>query len=146
MESVETADVDVSLPVDEIRSTLEAHPVRLAILFGSRARGDPHARSDVDVAVELDGLQPGDEAFNDAFFGLGADLSETLQTDDVDVVDVHTLSPPLTRSVFQYGVLLFGSERRAEELRTEIAAPDADERSPGDRLDEALRRIDEHLA
>jgi predicted nucleotidyltransferase len=39
-------------PVGErIRSVLVDHPVTLGFLFGSRARGDAEAGSDVDVAV-----------------------------------------------------------------------------------------------
>ena len=146
METVDTAEVGAAVPVDALRSTLEAHPVRLAILFGSRARGDTHSRSDVDIVVEFDGLRPGDEGFNEAFFGLGADLSETLESDDVDVLEVHTLSPTLARSVFEDGVLLLGSEGRAVALREELTTSDTDDRSPRERLDEACRRIDDHLA
>jgi len=67
--------------------------VRLALLFGSRATGRAHGESAIDIAVELDGLEPGSPGFNEAFFTLSADLSATLETDDVDLVDVHMLSP-----------------------------------------------------
>ena len=146
METVDTAEVGAAVPVDALRSTLEGHPVRLAILFGSRARGDTHSRSDVDIVVEFDGLRPGDERYNEAFFGLGADLSETLETDDVDLLEVHSLSPPLARAVFEDGILLFGSAERVEELREELPTSRADGSSPRERFDEALRRIDDHLA
>lgn len=33
------------------------YPLRLALLFGSRARGDFHADSDADIAVLLDGTR-----------------------------------------------------------------------------------------
>ncbi|MFB6228194.1 MAG: nucleotidyltransferase family protein [Halobacteriales archaeon] len=128
-----------------IRSVLEDHPVRLAILFGSHATGRAHEESDVDLAVELDGLEPGSPGFNDAFFGLSADLSETLGTDDVDLLDVHMLSPGIAKAVFDDGVLLLRSSERAEELRAELVAT-ADDRTPRERLDEAIRRIDDHLA
>lgn len=146
MRAVETAELDPSFPLEAIRSTLEAHPVRLAVLFGSHARGESHARSDIDLAVELDGIRPGQPTFNEAFFGLSADLSETLETDGIDLVDVHTLSPPLARVVFEEGVILVGSERRAEELREELGADIERDRSPRERFHEALRRIDEHMA
>lgn len=146
MRAVESAELDPTFPLEAIRSTLEAHPVRLAVLFGSHARGDSHARSDIDLAVEFEGIRPGQPAFNEAFFGLSADLSEVLETDDIDLVDVHSLSPPLARSVFDDGVILVGSERRAEQLRAELGAEVDRDRSPRERFDEALRRIDEHLA
>lgn len=146
METVESTNVEAAIPVDVIRETLEAHPVRLAVLFGSHARKDVHARSDIDIAVELDGLQPGQPGYNDTFFGLSADLSEALGTDDVDILDVHVLSRPLVRSVFRDGILLVGTERRAETLREQLESATEPDRSPRERLDEALRRIDDHLA
>lgn len=146
MESVETAELEPSFPLEAIRSTLEAHPVRLAVLFGSHARGESHARSDIDLAVELDGIRPGQPGFNAAFFSLSADLSEALETDGIDLVDVHTLSPLLARVVLEDGVIVVGSERRAEQLRSELSADGDRDRTPRERFDEALRRIDEHLA
>lgn len=145
METAEPADLEASFPLDALRSTLDAHPVRLAILFGSQARTGTHSRSDIDIAVELEGLEPGDLGFYDAFFGLSADLSESLGTDDIDLVDVHTLSTPLVRSVFNNGLLLVGTERRAERLRQQLDADSSLDRSPRERFDEALRLIDDHL-
>jgi len=52
--------------------------VRLALLFGSRATGRAHGESAIDIAVELDGLEPGSPGFNEAFFTLSAGLSATL--------------------------------------------------------------------
>lgn len=144
MEPVETADVPVD--VDAIVGVLEAHPVRIGILFGSRAGGTTHSRSDVDVAVELDGLRPGDEGYNEAFFGLSAELSLTLETDDVDLVDVHSCPPSVVEGIFEDGVLMLGDERHAEALRRQPTGGATDERSPRERPDELLSRIDEHLA
>lgn len=146
MRTAETTDVTGVLPLDEIRSVLDDHPIRLAILFGSCADGTTHSGSDIDIAVELDGFQPGDTDYNEAFFGLSADLSETLRTDDVDLVDVHTLSPSLARAVFDDGVLLVGDSERVDTLRRELIPEDDDEHSPRERFDEALERIDHHLA
>jgi predicted nucleotidyltransferase len=133
------------LPREAIRSVLRDHPVRLAILFGSRATGRTHEGSDVDIAVELDGLEPGSPGFNEAFFTLSADLSATLGTDDVDLLDVHMLSPGVAKAVFEDGVLLLGSPERVAELRETLPTGD-DDRTPGERLDDALGRIDDHLA
>ena len=133
------------VPVEVITSVLREHPVRLAILFGSRATGRTHERSDVDIAVELDGLEPGSAGFNEAFFTLSADLSATLGTDDVDLLDVHMLSPGVAKAVFEDGVLLLGAPERVTELRETLPTGD-DDRTPGERLDDALGRIDDHLA
>lgn len=146
MKTVETADLTTEIPLDAVRSTLEEHPVRLAVLFGSQVTGTTHPASDIDIAVELDGLQPGDDDFNETFFGLSADLSDVLGIDAVDVVDVHTLSPTLARTVFEDGVLLVGTQTRAAELRTQLESDGGDDQSPRERFDDALRKIDEHLA
>lgn len=142
---VDESNPEGEFPIERVRSTLEEHPVRLAILFGSHATGRTHRDSDVDIAVELDGLQPGDDGFNEAFFGLIAALTRALGTDDVDVVDVHTLGPDFAAAVFEHGTLILGDEDRLEELRERLTS-DRNDRSPAERFDEALRKIDEHLA
>jgi hypothetical protein len=65
--------------------------------------------------------------------------------DDVDVVDVHTLGPDFAAAVFEHGTLLLGDDNRFEELRERLTT-DRGDRSPAERFDEALRKIDEHLA
>lgn len=146
MERIETADIEPDVPVQRLRSTLEDAPVRLAVLFGSRATDESHARSDIDIAIELVDLEPGDPAYNETFFSLSASVSEELGTDDIDLVDVHSLSPSLTRSVFGDGLVLLGTVDRAETLRKSIMGDEDDGRSASDRFDDAVRRIDEHLA
>lgn len=146
MKRIEAADIHPDIPVQRLRAILNDAPVRVAILFGSRATDSTHAQSDIDIAIEFDSLEPGDSGYNDVFLGLSASVSEVLGTDDVDLVDVHSLSPSFVRSVFGDGVLLVGSPDRVETLRASLLNDDADEQPPGDRFDNALRRIDEHLA
>lgn len=148
MDRIEDVDVGSELPVRPLRAVLEESPVRLAVLFGSHASGRPHDQSDVDVAIELPDVEPGDPGYNDEFFGISAEIAEALGTDNVDVVDLHSLSPSIARSVFENGVLLVGSVERAETLRKRlIEEPESNpDRAPRDRIDDALRRIDEHLA
>lgn len=146
MDRIEDTETAAHLPLEAIRDVLSAAPVRLAILFGSAATGRTHPRSDVDIAIELEGLRPGQAGYNDAFLGVGVDLSDVLETDDVDVVDVHSLSGSLARSVFDDGVVLYGDVNRVETLRDRLSSADADDRPPRERFDEALQRIDEHLA
>lgn len=145
MKSAEAADIDETLPLETVRSVLQAHPVRLAILFGSFATDTTHPRSDIDIAVEFDTLTPTDPDYNETLFGLSVSLSETLEADDVDLVDIHTLSPQVAQAVFEHGVLLVGDQSRAVELRRRITAPPT-ERSPRERFDAALAKINEHLA
>jgi len=130
---------------EKIRTILRKHPVQVAVLFGSHATGQAHAGSDIDIAVAFDDLKPGDEGYNETFFGLSVALSETLETDDIDLVDVHTLSPSMRRSVFDTGTVLVGSDADIQAIQDELQS-DSLEDSPRERVDAAIRRIDEHLA
>jgi predicted nucleotidyltransferase len=146
MERVEETNIGSDPQIKQLRSRLEDAPIRVAILFGSRATGQTHALSDIDIAVEFDGLEPGDPEYNERFFTLSADLSEIMGTDDIDLVDIRSLSPSFARSVFEKGILLKGTEEQISELRTRLLDGSSDMHSPQERFDDALRRIDEHLA
>ena len=58
---------------DEIKAIVARHHGRSVAVFGSAARGDEHAESDIDFLVEL---QPGTRPFE--LLLLGADLEEAL--------------------------------------------------------------------
>jgi len=94
-----------------VRSVVERHPeVRLALLFGSRARGVAGAEADLDLAVErfrgteLDRL------------GLMAELRETtgLDTDVVDITPGREVGYPLLNALNRDGVVVYEVERHAE--------------------------------
>jgi predicted nucleotidyltransferase len=68
--------------------------VRLAIVFGSRARGTAGPTSDVDVAVRAPGVD---------VLQLAADLSR-VTGHEVDVVDLEDVSVPLLARIVQDGV------------------------------------------
>lgn len=145
MRTVESTAVGASFDLDALLSVLREHPVQLAILFGSHATGTTHSASDIDLAVEFDAQRPSDPSYNDTFLGLSADLSDTLGTDDVDLVDLHAASPALAETIFENGVLLIGDQEYAAELRQQITAADTETQSPRERLDAALARINAHL-
>lgn len=145
MKPVESANLGDSLPIADLQSVVREYPVRLAVLFGSHASGDTHRSSDVDVAVEFESIDRESSAYNEVFFGLSADLSDALATDDVDLVDIQTLSPAVAESVLEDGVLLVGDAAHAEDLLQRIAAESSDERTPRERFDAALGKIDDHL-
>ena len=136
--------LDASFNLEACQAVLREHPVRLAILFGSHATETTHATSDIDLAVEFDEHRPSDPNYNDVL-GLSADLSDALKTDDVDLVDLHAVSPPLAVAIFENGILLVGTEEHAAELRRQLTARESDQQSPRNRLDAALDRIDDHL-
>ncbi len=103
--------------VDSLREALERRPEVLeAYLFGSLARGEAQAHSDVDVAVYL---APGAEDPS----GLGldaaiaADLMRALGTSRVDVVVLNAAPPLLYHRVLRDGVRLFARDLRATTVR-----------------------------
>ena len=145
MKTAESIALDTSLDLDALQAVLREHPVRLAILFGSHATETAHATSDIDLAVEFDEHRPSEPSYNDVFLGLSANLSDALETDDVDLVDLHTVSPPLAAAIFENGVLLVGEAEHAAERRRQLTPSESDQQSPRDRLDAALARIDDHL-
>ena len=145
MKPVEEADADDSLPTSELQSVLRAAPVRFAVLFGSQASGTGRPASDTDIAVEFESVDHDDSAYNEVFFGLSARLSDVLGTDDIDLVDVHTLSPTIADAILDHGAVLVGDSARAESLLEEIASERDGDRSPRERFDAALGRIDDHL-
>jgi predicted nucleotidyltransferase len=77
--------------------------VRLAMLFGSRARGRGRSDSDVDLAVEADGVD---------LLKLAADLSLAVGL-EVDVVDLREAGYPLLKAVLRDGVAIHQGQRGA---------------------------------
>lgn len=85
----------------------EAAPqLRLVVLFGSRARGDAHARSDWDVGFLADAAFDADR--------LLAILVERLGADRVDLVDLGRAGALLRHRVARDGIAVF--EREASEF------------------------------
>lgn len=140
-----SAAIDDRVDVDAIRSVLDDHPVRLAILFGSSTDGTADASSDVDVAVELD-----DHVTDRAGvrMDLLADLSIALERNDVDLALVDDLTPQVGRSAFRDGILLCGSAERENTHRTrfeELVDETDSSTSLRERFDETLAAIDRHV-
>lgn len=148
MRTAESIETESDLDLDTLRSELGDHPVQVAILFGSHATETAHAESDIDLAVEFENQRPPDTGYNDVFLGLSADLSSALGTDAVDLVDLHAVSPTLAAAIFENGVLIKGSREHAATLRRQLTDPESehDSRTPRERIDAALDRIDDHLS
>lgn len=80
-----------------IVQVLRGHPeVELAILFGSRARGTSHAKSDVDLAIRGDTDR----------LALAAEASLACGQ-EVDVVDLDTAGVPLLEALVRDGRKLY---------------------------------------
>ena len=87
-----------------------------AYLFGSRARGDDHGNSDIDVAVYVD-----TERAHHGKWGYDAelisDLMAALGTNDVDVVLLNRADPLLYHRVLRDGVRLLSRDLQATTTR-----------------------------
>jgi len=105
--------------VESLRDVLTAQQEILeAYLFGSRARGQTAAHSDVDVAVYVapQHLKAGDTPFGyDA--DLAARLMRALGTNEVDVVLLNRAPPLLYHRVLRDGVRLFARDLAATTSR-----------------------------
>ncbi len=95
---------DQTALIEGLRRALETRQdVRLAMLFGSRARGVSRPVSDVDLAVEAPGVD---------LRTLAADLSQAVGL-EVDVVDLREAGYPLLRSVLRDGLLVHQGRKGA---------------------------------
>lgn len=92
-------------------STLKDHPVTVAILFGSYARGCPAEESDVDIAVAFDRTVDDEERL-DARIQLILDLMDALKTDNIDVADLDSIRPEIGLNAMRSGELLIGDEEQ----------------------------------
>ena len=88
---------DVLYSIDEIRRKarpiLKKHGVKRAFLFGSYARGEANAESDIDIKIEKGKIE--------TLFELGAlyeDLNDAFNT-DVDLVTDEALSHPMNKDI-----------------------------------------------
>jgi predicted nucleotidyltransferase len=94
------------------------HDIACVYLFGSRARGNAHSGSDVDVAVLF--ARPPAAGLKGLALDLADDLRKVLGA-AVDLVVLNHASPDLIHRVLRDGVLV--SERdRAARVRFEVDA------------------------
>lgn len=76
---------------------------------------------------------------------MSADLSEALETDNVDLVDLQTTSPELAETIFDHGILLIGDPEHVADIQSQLSATEKQTQSPRERFDAAVARIDRHL-
>lgn len=93
-----------------MRPLFEKHrDVGLVYLFGSHARGDAGRLSDVDIAVYFHQKDPVKR--HDQLFQIAGDLSQSLKTDNVDIVSLNDLESPLLKfRIIKEGKILFERE------------------------------------
>lgn len=132
-----------SIECDALQRVLSEHPVRFALVFGSQVRGDAHATSDVDLAVEFDD-SISEQEYADARLGLIADLTSALGQNEIDVADLEDMKPAVGKSAFEHGVVIVGSRDEANrylEQFTQVIPPS--NRTRRERFDDLLTQIEE---
>lgn len=140
------ADASEQTEIDPaaIREVVEGYPVRLAVLYGSHARGTATAASDVDVAVAFESALSPEERLQRRV-ELTADLASALATDDVDVADLDSIKPAVGRAVLRDGIVLVDddcAEMYEERFETAAAADEETHEERMRRFDEVLRRLE----
>ena len=85
----------MTLPMDQIAEVCRRYRVRELAVFGSAARGEMRADSDIDLLVDFQPDAPGGLL---AYNGLMLDLSEVLHR-RVDLVEREALKPLLRQAV-----------------------------------------------
>lgn len=88
---------------DEFHALLAKYGAVNPRLFGSVARGDAHAGSDIDILVEMD---PADGNILMRASGLLEEARQLFVRDDVDVFPVQLLKEPVSRTALAEAVAL----------------------------------------
>ncbi len=111
---------DGDLQARLIRALVPRPEILDAYLFGSQARGDAGALSDIDVAVYID-----ESVTNPGPYGYDAelitDLMTELGTNDIDVVLLNRAPPMLYHRVLRAGKLLVTRDLQATTTRAGYA-------------------------
>ncbi len=84
--------------------------IRLAILFGSLAKGRATPESDLDLAVLMDAPLSAETKM-----ALIGDLSQAMSR-SVDLIDLRVTGEPILGQILKYGVRLLGSDTDYAEI------------------------------
>lgn len=85
--------------------------ISFAYLFGSQARGEATAASDLDIAIHCADADPGSRFA--LKLDLNADLCRALGRNDVDILILNTAPTLLQEEVVRYGILLYAHDPAA---------------------------------
>ena len=136
------ASIPNAMDLEALRETLTAQPaVKLAVLFGSTARGRQGPRSDVDLALRLEPATAASrrEAIEAAWRAVRR---------DIDAVDLDAAPPLLRFQIARDGVVLVEREPRLWSRFKERAMTDWWDWAPTARKihDAYIRRLREQAA
>lgn len=99
------------MPFDTITTALARHPaLKLAIVFGSVARGLARSDSDLDIAVQANHPLSADDKIR-----LIEDLALATGR-PVDLIDLRTVGAPLLGEILREGKHIIGSHHDMAEL------------------------------
>jgi predicted nucleotidyltransferase len=137
MEEIDEAD-PLAVDTDAIIEVLDEAPVTAAVLYGSHARGDATADSDVDLAVVFDDSLESVERTR-ARLGLIERLTARLGTDDIDVVPLARTHATLRREIDDDGIVIYGSPDALPAM--DDSSPAADQMAAFDELLTEIERV-----
>ena len=127
---------------ERLERVLAEHPISFAMLFGSAGRGTMSDTSDLDLAVQFESLRPSDDGYSQAYLRLTAAVDNAVSL-SVDVVDIHSMSPPFARAAFDHGEVLVGSEAQRKRLEHELAGEASTVVDAHERVAAAVSRLHE---
>jgi len=139
MEKLSQASI-TSVDTDRIVSVLDDAPVTVAVLFGSHARREPTAHSDINLAVAFDESLSSLEQTR-ARLSLIEQLSSALGTDAIDVVPLSEVPISIRHEIQTDGIVLYGSKDQLPPVDGETHTHQTHE-DRMDRFDELLTDIE----
>lgn len=87
---------------DNFKNLLQEYDIKLIYIFGSYAKGNNNANSDLDIGVLLNNdYNPMDK------LSLIGDLTSIFKRDDIDLVILNSANSVLKHQVIKYGKLIF---------------------------------------
>lgn len=133
-------DLSIDVPQRRLQDILQNHGLRLAAVFGSTVRR-PDEPADLDLLIEFEDLRPGDDGYASAYLSLYSSLEDELAV-DVDLVDVHSMSPEFAHIALEEAVLLVGNPDRLAALARRYANESPSVTDARERIAAAAARLE----
>jgi len=94
--------------IDELKRLCDEYHVSALYVFGSVAKNESTAKSDIDFLVRFEGVDPYD--YFDNFMEFKDDLAK-LYGREIDLVEIQTIKNPILRkSIDRDKIMLYGRE------------------------------------